>query len=169
MDRRKFISTTALVSGVLSTPIVLNSFSNTQNQEISKLRQNFEKVNANTLSQNIIEKYSPTDGVELSKDISLFPLKGDHNSFLLVDKKNDFAKEINHKQVKAYNEFLEQLQANVGENDVDNIIDVPRLCEPTRIIEVKNGLTHRWSFKNSYGNTIAITSGFRKQSKVTIS
>ncbi len=169
MNRRKFISNTALISAVVSTPIILNSLDDHRVKEIYKLANNFKKIDVNTLSQGITEKYNLLNGVALSKGVNLFPLKGDKNSYLLVDEKNNFAKEINHKQVKAYNKFLEELHISIGENDKNGVIEMAKLCEPAKIIEVKSGLTHSWSFKNSYGNTIAITSRFRKQSTVTIS
>lgn len=168
MNRRKFITTTSVATTLLSAPILVSSLDNRQEKTLKNLSQYFKKSSKDSLSSSLLEKFEISEGIELSKTISVFSLKN-NKSFLLVDQKNNIAKEISGKQIDAYCKFISEFTANIKENDAFGVIDVSQQIEPSNILEIKNGIRQTLVFESQNGKTVKVTSKLGKTPSVFIS
>lgn len=166
MNRRKFIAKASIAGAIFSVPLITNLLSNKNKEALGELKVLFPLAITSQLPLSVVAKYKVTDGVEVSNKIALYPLCN-KDAFILVEG-NDI-KEIDTKQIKTYTRFLIELQQNIQEVDTKDAINVSEVYAPVKTKEAKSGLNHFWSFENSLGNTITVTSKFMKSSHVKVS
>lgn len=173
MNRRKFITNAAIASGAMSTSLLYDTLSDKQTKLLDRLQKNFSPIQVSELPQtfqNSISRRSISiqDGIRLSNYFYLFPVLKEDGAFLLVDDDSGIYEKISYKQVKAYNKFTENFFSVIEQNDAHQVVLAQSMVVPTKLLEFKKGLNNLWSFNNTLGNTIIVSSIFGKESLVSV-